>query len=344
MKALIVEKPGSLSVRDIPEPPMGPYTARCKMLYGATCTGTDLHVIDGTFAEHVDYPSVIGHESIGVVVEVGSKVRNFKVGDWITRVGTRAQADGSVKLSWGGMCEYGLAVDTKAAWLDGVDPKEWNYFCINQVIPAGIISPELAPMIITWRETMSFIHRFGVTKGSRILISGSGGNALSHAAMSAICGASEVAMIGSASRKEAALKVGVTKYIDYRDAAAIEAYAAEAAGSFDFLLDATGKAGSLNRLMCFLQEGGKVSVYGMDDYNTYTLNPLLGPKSFSIYNGGYYEPETHDEIIDLIRAGRLDASVWIDTANVFTWDNAPEAYAHVRAKKAIKSIIKLSQD
>lgn len=344
MKALIVEKPGTLTVRDIPEPQMGPYTARCKMLYGSTCTGTDLHVIDGNFAEHVDYPSVIGHESIGVVVEVGDKVRNFKVGDLITRVGTRAQDDGSVKLSWGGMCEYGLAVDTKAAWLDGVDPKEWSYFCINQVIPEGIIAPELAPMIITWRETMSFIRRFGVTEGSRILISGSGGNALSHACMAAICGASEVAMIGSSTRKDAALKAGVTKYIDYRDEAAVEAYAAEAGGSFDFLLDATGKADSLNHLMCFLKDGGKVSIYGMDDYNTYTINPLLGPKNFSIYNGGYYEPETHDEIIDLIREGRLDASIWIDTDNVFTWDNAPEAYAYVRNKKAIKAIIKLSQE
>ena len=69
-------------------------------------TGTDLHVIDGTFAEHVDYPSVIGHESIGEVIEAGAKVRNFKLGDLITRVGTRAQAAGSVKLSWGGTVSY----------------------------------------------------------------------------------------------------------------------------------------------------------------------------------------------------------------------------------------------
>lgn len=42
--------------------------------------------------------------------------------------------------------------------------------------------------------------------------------------------------------------------------------------------------------------------------------------------------------------GRLDASAWIDTSTVFTWDNAPLAYEHVRAKKAIKAVIKLSGD
>lgn len=344
MKALVVEHPGRLAVWDIPEPPMGEYEVRCKMLYGATCTGTDLHVIDGQFAEPVQYPSVIGHESIGEVVEVGKKVRNFRVGDLITRVGTRAQPDGSVKLSWGGMCEYGLAVDHAAARLDGVDPGQWRYFCINQLLPPGIIAPELAPMIITWRETLSFIHRFGVTAGSRILISGSGANGISLACMAACCSAEEVTMIGSAGRAEAARRAGVTSYLDYRDRQAVADFVDTHSRRYDFLLDATGKKGSLNAYLPLLREGGAVSVYGMDDYNSYTLNPLLGPSSFRVYNGGYYEPETHNEVIDLIRTGRLDGSIWIDTDRIFTWDDAPSAYDYVRNKQAIKAVIKLSQN
>ena len=341
MRALIVERPGILAVREIPEPPMGDYEVRTKQLYGATCTGTDLHVIAGTFAEHVDYPSVIGHESIGEVIEVGKKVRNFKVGDWITRVGTRAQADGSVKLSWGGMCEYGLAVDHQAAWLDGVDQKEWGYFCINKVMPKDIISPELAPMVITWRETLSFVHRFGVYEGANVLISGSGANGISIGCMAAICGAN-VSMIGSKSRRDAAIRAGISEYIDYKNDQEVSSFLSSNSRNIDFLLDATGKRESLNYLMQTLAENGTVSVYGMDDYNTYALNPLAGPKKYRVYNGGYYEPETHDEVINLIRAGKLDASIWIDTEHIFTWDNAPEAYDFVRDKKAIKAVIKLS--
>ena len=343
MKALIVERPGKLAVREIPEPPMGEYEVRCRMLYGATCTGTDLHVIDGTFAEHVDYPSVIGHESIGEVIEAGAKVRNFKLGDLITRVGTRAQADGSVKLSWGGMCEYGLAVDHRAARLDDVDPAKWRYFCINEVLPRGIIPLEYAPMVITWRETLSYIKRIGVKPGDKVVVSGSGANGISLAAMAAVCGAADVTMVGSLSRKDNAMRAGVTRFLDYKDADAVSAFAAEHKGTFRFLLDVTGKSGSLNRLLPVIRDGATVGVYGMDDFHTYALNPLLGP-SFRIYNGGYYEPETHEEVVDLIRAGRLDASAWIDTSTVFTWDNAPLAYEHVRAKKAIKAVIKLSGD
>ena len=343
MKALIVERPGKLVVRDIPEPPMGEYDVRCKMLYGATCTGTDLHVIDGKFAEHVDYPSVIGHESIGEVIEAGAKVRNFKIGDLITRVGTREQQDGSVKLSWAECASTALPLTTRRPWLDGVDPSEWSYYCINKVIPKGIIPIEYAPMIITWRETLSFIKRFGVKKGARILVSGSGANGISLAAMSAVCGAKDVVMIGSASRKDNALRAGITHYIDYKDQEAVDRFVTDNKGKFDFLLDATGKKGSLNGLLPLIREGATVSVYGMDDYHTYELNPLLAP-SFRFYNGGYDEPETHDEVIDLIRSGRLDVSLWIDKSRIFTWDDAPEAYEYVRAKKAIKAIIKLSID
>lgn len=342
MKALVIEKPGKLTVWDIKEPPMGEYDVRCKQLYGATCTGTDLHVISGTFAEHVDYPSVIGHESIGEVIEVGKKVRNFKVGDLITRVGTRAQDD--VKLSWGGMCEYGLAVDTQAAWLDGVDPKEWRYFCINQVIPRGIISPEFAPMIITWRETLSYIKRIGVFPGSKVFISGSGGNGISLACMAAICGAEEVVMTGNISREETAKKAGVTCYLDYKNEQAVENFLKNHTGCFDIIIDATGKKGSLDKFLPILHSGGTVGIYGMDDYNRYTLNPLMGPARINIYNGGYYEPETHQKVIDLIRAGSLDASLWIDINHIFTWENAASAYDYVKEKKAIKSVIRLFKD
>lgn len=181
MKALVVEKPGTLSVRDVAEPPMGEYEARCEMLYGATCTATDLAVIDGRVGwEKLEYPLILGHESVGRVVEVGSKVRNYRVGDLVARVYTR-ETDG-LKLAWGGMAEFGLALDWKAMWADGVPREKWDYFRVNQVIPEGIISPMDATMIITWRENLSWVNRMGVKPGERVIVVGSGGNGMSIAA------------------------------------------------------------------------------------------------------------------------------------------------------------------
>ena len=344
MKALVVKKPGFLEVMDVEEPTMGPYDARCEMLYGATCTGTDLHVIDGKFAEHVDYPSIIGHESIGRVLEVGEKVRYLKKGDLVTRVLTRESADGKMKLSWGGMCEFGLACDWKAMMEDGVDEKKAKYYQINKVIPEGLIDPMNATMIITWREYLSYIQRIGVKEGEIVLISGSGANGISLGAMARLCGAAEVIMVGSENRRKAALKAGITSYYNYREEADIRYIQKKYSSSLDYIIDATGKSESMNPYLGCLKAGGVVGVYGMDDLNTYAMNPTLVKADFyRVYNGGYLEPETHDRVIEFIREGKLDASVWIDQEHIFTWENAPEAYEYVRAKKAIKTVIRLSQ-
>lgn len=342
MKALVVEKPGELKVRELPEPEMGEYEAKCEMLYGATCTGTDLSVIDGKFAWPVDYPCVIGHETIGRVIAVGSKVRNFKEGDLIARVYTKET--GGVNLAWGGMAEIGMAVDWKAMWADGIEREKWDYFRVNQVIPEGVIDPMDAVMIITWRENMSWINRMGVKAGEKAAVIGSGANGISIAACAALKGA-EVTVIGNDDRRENTIAAGIQTYVDYKDTEAVHQLIEDNIRGYDYLIDATGKKETLTSYMEMLKENGMAAVYGMNDYHTYTFNPIKGPASFRFFNsyaGVYDEAETHEEIIELIRAGKLKAENWIDKETIFTWENAPDAYEHVRNKKAIKSILKLT--
>jgi NADPH:quinone reductase-like Zn-dependent oxidoreductase len=207
MKAAVIEKPGLLVVRDIPMPPMGEYDALCELLYGATCSGTDHHLLAGRFPWPVRYPTVLGHESIGRVVEVGRRVRHFAVGDLVTRVGTLPTAE--LDVNWGGFAEYGIARDHRAARQDGLPAAEWNSFRVNQVLPAGC-DPRAATMMITWRETLSYITRMGIGAGAAVLIIGSGGNGLAFTAHAANLGATRVAVLGSAGREGVARSAGAT--------------------------------------------------------------------------------------------------------------------------------------
>ena len=45
--------------------------------------GTDSKILHGTFKGVDTYPCLLGHEANGEVVEVGSKVKQWKVGDRI---------------------------------------------------------------------------------------------------------------------------------------------------------------------------------------------------------------------------------------------------------------------
>ena len=107
MKAAVVESVGKLVVRDLPEPKIGTYEARCEMLYGSVCAGTDTHLVHGhpPFCDWVAAPFILGHESIGRVVSVGAKVRNLNPGELITRVGCPPVGD--LACGWGGFAEVG---------------------------------------------------------------------------------------------------------------------------------------------------------------------------------------------------------------------------------------------
>ena len=68
-------------VRDVPVPEIGPYEALIRMKTCGFCNGTDFHIIRGEMPVTVDsFPTLLGHEGVGDIVELGSKVRNYKIG------------------------------------------------------------------------------------------------------------------------------------------------------------------------------------------------------------------------------------------------------------------------
>ena len=342
MKAAIVEKPGVLAVRDIPRPEVGEYDALCDLLYGATCSGTDLHLIEGSFPWPVTYPTVIGHESIGRVVEVGPKVRYLKTGDLITRVGTLASPDGMFSVNWGGFAEYGIARDHWAMREDGIDAGAWQRFRVNQVLPPDT-DPAAATMMTTWRETLSYATRMGVSAGASVLVIGSGGVGLSFVAQAASLGATQIVMIGNAARRDVAVAAGATGYADYGADDAPEQVARMEPDGFDFVIDAVGKAEVLDDALPLLSSGGTIGIYGIDDYGQCLLNPVRARGSFTCYSGGYDEAETHESVLAEMREGRLRAELWLDLEHPFDLEEIDKAIEAVRDRTVVKSLVRLSR-
>jgi len=340
MKVAIVDGKKSPVISNVPEPKIqSPYDVICENIYCATCTGTDLHLIRGTFPHPIIYPSILGHEGVGRVIEVGSKVRAFKIGDLITRVG--APETEELSVCWGGISEFGVARDHFTMRMDGLPESEYSAYKVNWHVPDGIISEIDATMIITWRENLSYVMRLGISAGSRVLISGSGASGLGLARMAVLQGAGYVCLVGGKARKKNAESLGISEYLDYRDQDALDSYANDNEGTLDFIIDANGINGCLNVFMPCIRRGGTFACYGKDDWLNYAIPPFFGKTSFNFYNNGYDVYEAHIPVLDYIRSGKLDAKAWIDDDQIFTIDQTSEAYSHVEEKKAVKSIIKI---
>jgi len=80
MKAIVFRDVGDIRLEDVPEPRIeAPSDAVVRLSASAIC-GTDLHLVRGT-VPGMKPGTILGHEGVGIVEEVGPHVRNLRIGD-----------------------------------------------------------------------------------------------------------------------------------------------------------------------------------------------------------------------------------------------------------------------
>ncbi len=80
MKAVVYHGVGDIRVEDVPEPKIEEPTDAIVRLTASAICGTDLHFIRGTFPGTAP-GTILGHEGVGIVEQIGPDVRNLKPGD-----------------------------------------------------------------------------------------------------------------------------------------------------------------------------------------------------------------------------------------------------------------------
>lgn len=330
MKAAVIRSAGTLCTEVMEAPTPGDYAVLCRNIYGSTCTATDRHIIDRSFCADLPMPIIPGHESVGRVVEAGAKVRHLRPGQRILR--TMLPDLNGMNSLWGGYAEYGLAFDWRAMKEDGLPESEWRQHMRCEPVPDDV-SDEAAPMLITWRETHSFLTRMGVKPGMRVLIIGSGGTALSFMEGVAWEGAS-VTAVGSPGRAETARLCGAERFISYRDPDCAGQIRKAACGGYDMLIDSVGSNRQTNLALPFLKKGGTVGVYGINE------RVQLPEGDFVRYGGQYLEGETHERVVEGVRAGAYRAELFYDMRHPYELDRINEAMEMLARREWPKALIK----
>lgn len=94
MKALVFQGPNHIGIEQMPIPKAGPGEAVIRVTLTTIC-GTDLHIVKGEYP--VPPGLIIGHESVGVIHELGVGVTGYALGDRVLVAGPdmRAEAGGA---------------------------------------------------------------------------------------------------------------------------------------------------------------------------------------------------------------------------------------------------------
>ncbi|MBU0607319.1 MAG: alcohol dehydrogenase catalytic domain-containing protein, partial [Armatimonadetes bacterium] len=155
MLAAVVEQPGRLVVREVPMPTIDETECLVKILACGLCNSTDRKLLDGHFRYKGPdaYPGILGHESVGRIVECGVAVESFKEGDLVLRPGASYPPGQGPNSMYGGLAQYGKVKDPR----HGGSP-------MHQLVPAEI-DPVDATLLVTLKETLSWLQRWLPTPG-----------------------------------------------------------------------------------------------------------------------------------------------------------------------------------
>ncbi len=342
MRALVVEKDGGVSVREVPRPEIGEYEALVRMQASALC-GTDHNILHNKMKNFADYPTILGHEGVGEVVETGAKVRGLKQGDMVV-LPFNPDGLGGVHSTWGAIAEYGTVGDYVAMQQDGLIMGEGVFSDSNlaqRIVPPGI-DPVPATMIVTFREVLSTMRRLGFKKGQELVVYGTGPVGLSFIRLAKLIGMGPiVVVVRSAEKAEIAKQAGADVTINSREeAVAVRLKSLFPTGAQN-ILDAAGVPELINENLALVKDYGQVCVYGVPEVNEYRLDWTAAPFSFDLrfaqWPSKEEESAVHDEIVAMMGDGRLDGNDYI--SDVFHFDDVLAAVEMFRRGENSKKVV-----
>jgi threonine dehydrogenase-like Zn-dependent dehydrogenase len=344
MFGIAVTEPGKLARVLLPIPVPGPYEVLIKTEAACLCNATDRKLVDGHFSGVDTYPLLLGHESAGIVTAMGSKVRNFKLGERVIGGLLLRPTDPAYASGWGGFCEYTLAGDHKAMVEDGVADQQHDYAEVYEImrsVPEDI-PVESAVLLCTWREVFAAFDDFNLQTGQNILIFGAGPVGLSFVKFARLLGLNYIGVVEFAEEKrKLALQMGASEAFA-PDSDGMAAVLAKWKGGLDAVIDAVGKEGIINSALALVKLGGSICVYGVLDQATITLNKNDGPFNFNLFvhqwPTRFRESAAQEPLCEWIRQGKLSHTEFLSVE--FPVSQINEAFALSRTGATLKTLLR----
>lgn len=255
-----------LEVCEVPRPAPGPEDCLVFVEAASLC-GTDLHIWkwDEWSARRVKPPLTLGHEFCGTIVEIGEKVRQAKVGDYVS-------AESHVTCGMCYQCRTGQAHMCPNTEILGVDRD--GAFANYVVVPEKVIwqndRTKLSPEIATLQEPFGnavFSTMSQDLSGQSVAVLGCGPIGLFTIGIAHSVGAKAVfASDVHPKRMELAKEMGATEVFDASvgvDAILPQIIEANGGYGVDIVLEMSGAPSAITTAFRVVRNGGQVILFGI---------------------------------------------------------------------------------
>ena len=340
MKALVkAHAQRGLWVEDVPEPQVGINDVKIRVLATGIC-GTDLHIYewDAWAQKTIPVPLVIGHEFVGEIVEVGTNVSDFQIGD-------RVSGEGHVVC---GRCRNCLAGRRHlCAHTLGVGVNRAGAFAEFIVLPmtniwrhAADVPLEVAAIFDPLGNAVHTALAFPVL-GEDVLVTGAGPIGIMAAAVAKHAAARHVVITDlNPYRLELAQRAAnVTRAVNPRETTLDQVQRElNMQEGFDIGLEMSGNAHAFRDMLANLSHGAKIAMLGIPSpsemsidwakviFNQYTIRGIYGREMY----------DTWYKMTVMLQSG-LDISKVI--THRLRWDQFEEGFDAMRSGNSGKVIL-----
>jgi threonine 3-dehydrogenase len=269
MKALVKARaePG-IWMQEVPEPKVGHNDVLIKVHRSAIC-GTDMHIYnwDAWAQKSVPVPMAVGHEYAGEIVEIGSEVYGFKVGD-------RVSGEGHITCGHCRNCRAGrrhlcrntagVGVNRPGAFAEYLTIPAANVFAL----PAAI-DDEIASILDPLGNATHTALAFDLV-GEDVLITGAGPIGIMAVAIARHCGARHVVITDvNDYRLQLAAKMGASRALNVGRTSLDEAIRdLGMEEGFDVGFEMSGNPSAFREMLRTMNHGGSISMLGIPSEDT----------------------------------------------------------------------------
>jgi len=264
MKALIKQHAErGIWMGDLPEPTIGPNDVLIRIEKTAIC-GTDTHIFlwDAWAQRTIKVPMAVGHEYCGRVVDMGSEVRGFSVGD-------RVSGEGHITCGHCRNCRAGrrhLCRNTVGVGVDrqGCFAEYLALPAVNAFKLPDAISDDVASILDPFGNATHTALAFNLV-GEDVLITGAGPIGIMAVAIARFVGARHVVITDvNDYRLELAARMGASRTVNVaRDGLDDTMQSLAMQEGFDVGLEMSGNAAALREMLRTMHHGGNIAMLGI---------------------------------------------------------------------------------
>lgn len=269
MHALAKTQAGpGLTLIETPVPHPGPRDALVRVTASSIC-GTDVHIYnwDAWSQSRIKPPLILGHEWAGEIVELGSQVTDWKVGEHVS-------AEGHL-VDWTcAACRHGephLCVNVKVIGVDRPGAFA-EYVCVpvENLWRNDDLPPEIASLQDPFGNAVHTAYAFDLA-GKTVLVTGVGPIGLMTIPIARVAGAKKI-IVSDVSEPKLTLakRMGADHMLNPMHDNIVEAVLDLTEDGADVLLEMSGAPAAINSGLAALRPGGEAALLG------------VAPKAFEI--------------------------------------------------------------